>query len=275
MQDPLGDYLRWLDQHGVKFEVAPTLWQDEDQNGPRVSGSDPVVPIELEGLAPFVEHRDPERGLAADHATIMVARTLLRANLFPRAGRVWDIGCGTGVLAVTAGLAGARVVVATDVDPDALALARRTASESNVAVQFFEGAGIAAVPAPGQADLVIANLPHKPVPDDARLPIAQAGGEHGDSVHATCAREAGARLAAGASVCFFLHSLPTPRLLGGYAEQFRLRLLSWKRRFLWPGEYGPLDDHFLARAERGESFVVRSEKSEPFLVAGVWQAVRW
>ena len=225
MADPLGDYLRWLDGAGVAFEVADDVWRDEDHDGPRIEGDENFRAHEFEGLPPFVEHRDTERGHAADAATTMLARTLLRSALVPRGGRVWDIGCGTGVLAVTAALAGARVVVATDADEDALALARRTASEANAIVQFFAGGGVDAIPQPGTADLVVANLPHEPVPPGASLPVATGGGEDGSAMHGACAEAAAKRLAPGASVCFPLHSLPAPRLLADYTRHFRLKLL--------------------------------------------------
>jgi SAM-dependent methyltransferase len=266
----LARYLDWLKGHGVKFDVAQDLVQDEDHDGPLVEGDEEMRPVELPGIAPFVEHRDPEAGLAADHATLSLARALLpRVEL---GARFWDIGCGTGVLAVALGLKGASALVATDVDERALALARRTAADANVSVRFSHGVLLEAVPARLEADVVAANLPHKPCPGGLDLPLSQRAGPDGADIHAAFAAQAAARLRAGALVGFWLHSLPDPRLLHAYAA-FDLTLLSWKRRFLEAGEHEKVLPHFLERARRGTSYVVE-DAGRRFLVGGVWLARR-
>jgi release factor glutamine methyltransferase len=269
----LASYLEYLRGHGVRFGVAGDLWRLPDHDGPLVTGTEDVRPIELDGIPPFVEHRDVANGLCADHASGAVARTLLRAELIPQACRFWDVGCGTGVLATVAGLAGARVILASDVDPRVIALAKRTASEAGVNVQFLRGSLLEPYPPEARAEVVIANLPHKPVPRALGLVLAQDGGEDGAFVHTAFVDQAAPRFAPGTHVCFFLHSLPDPRLLRRYAEDFDLTLLGWKRRYLQPGEYGPLQDHFVERARRGDSFLVE-EDGRRHLVAGVWKAVR-
>ncbi len=270
MDPDLGRYLDWLRGHGVTFAVADDLVRDEDHDGPLVEGDEEMRPVELTGIAPFVEHRDPARGLAADHATLSLARALLpRLDL---GARVWDIGCGTGVLAVAAGLKGASAIVATDVDERALTLARRTAADANVSVRFHHGVLLEAVPARLEADFVAANLPHKPCPPGGNLPLSQRAGEDGADVHAAFAKQAAARLAPGAVVACWLHSLPDPRLLRAYAD-FELTLLSWKRRFLQPGEYRDVLPHFLERAGRGVSYLAEA-RGRRFLVGGVWIAKR-
>jgi len=269
--DPdLARYLDWLRGHGVPFAVAEDLVRDDDHDGPLVEGDEEMRPIELQGIAPFVEHRDPARGLAADHATLSLASALLR--LLDLGARVWDIGCGTGVLAVAAGLKGASAIVATDVDERALTLARRTAADANVSVRFGHGVLLEAVPARLEADLVAANLPHKPCLPGANLPLSQRAGEDGADIHAMFAKQAAARLAPGAVVAFWLHSLPDPRLLKAY-EAFDLTLVSWKRRFLQPDEYQDVLPHFLERASRGASYVEEA-RGQRFLVGGVWIAKR-
>jgi hypothetical protein len=266
----LARYLDWLKRHGVKFEVGKALTRDEDHDGPLVEGDEEMRPVELPGIPPFVEHRDPEAGLAADHATLSLARVLL-PRIDPGA-RFWDIGCGTGVLAVAAGLKGASAIVATDVDERAIALARRTAADANVAIRFSHGMLLEAVPARLDADLVAANLPHKPCPPGGGLPLSQRAGEDGADVHAAFAAQAAARLAPGATVGFWLHSLPDPRLLAAYAA-FDLTLVSWKRRFLGPGEYAEVLPWFLDRARKGASYIAE-ESGHRFLVGGVWLARR-
>ncbi|MHC4548355.1 MAG: 50S ribosomal protein L11 methyltransferase [Planctomycetota bacterium] len=273
MNAELGRYLDWLKSHGVGFAVAEDLWHGGDHDAPLVEGEGATHAIELPGLPPFVEHRDPAAGVASDHATLDLARALLRGGHITPGCRFWDVGCGTGVLAVAAGLAGARTVVATDVDPEAIELARRTAAEAGVNVHFCRGSLLKPIPPQASADLVAANLPHKPVVAPFHLPVTQNGGREGDVVHRAFAAQASRRLAPGAKVFFFLHSLPHPRLLRHYDGAFDLTLLAWKRRFLGVDEYGDLQGHFRARARAGTSCVLE-DGDRSFLVAGIWQAER-
>jgi SAM-dependent methyltransferase len=270
VQAELERYFDWLRGHGVRFEVADNLVRDPDKDGPRVHGDLTRRTLEMPGLPDLVEHRDPEAGIASDHATHSVAWAMLRE---PHGIAVWDIGCGTGVLAVVAALAGAESVLATDVDPRVLDHARATAEEAGVQVQLLAGSLLEPVPEAESADLVVANLPHKPVPKKFDLLIAQHGGPDGAAVQCAFASQAAPRLGQGARVLFFLHSLPDPRLFQCYMEHFDLTAVSWKRRYLLKGEYGPLQDYFMERARKGESFVVE-EGGRRFLLACVWKAVR-
>jgi len=262
-------YVEWLRGHGVPFEIAGALVRDEDHDGPLVEGDEEMRPVEIPGIPPFVEHRDPQGGRAADHATLSLARALI-PRIAPGT-RFWDIGCGTGVLAVAAGLKGASAIVATDVDEKAIALARRTAADANVAIRFSHGVLLEAVPARLEADLVAANLPHKPCPAGGTLPLSQRAGPDGTDIHAAFAAQAAARLGAGATVGFWLHSLPDPKLLHAYAGAFDLTLVSWKRRFLQPGEYRGLLPFLLDRVDKGTSYMAE-ESGHRFLVGSVWLA---
>ena len=100
-----------------------------------------------------------------------------------RAGeRVIDIGTGSGVIAIAAAKVGARVV-ATDVDPRAVAAAERNATLNAVSIETSVGGLFAG--ATGAFDVILANLPNELVapeylatlsPDEAR---GFAGGEGG------------------------------------------------------------------------------------------------
>lgn len=73
------------------------------------------------------------------------------------AGRVLDVGCGTGVLGVAALLLGAGTLVAIDIDADALEATRRAATLNGVAERTtVQDRPLGAVP--GEFDLVLANL---------------------------------------------------------------------------------------------------------------------
>lgn len=105
----------------------------------------------------------PVRGEYVD----LVARA---AAAWPVAGkRAFDVGTGTGVLALVLARAGA-TVVATDVEPRAVACARENADRLALAarVDVVE----ADLFPDGEADLVVSNPPW--LPDEARTPLERA-----------------------------------------------------------------------------------------------------
>lgn len=69
---------------------------------------------------------------------------------------VLDLGCGTGIFAIGAALLGASRVRALDVDPTALAVAKREAARTRATVEFLE-ADVRAWS--GSADTVLMNPP--------------------------------------------------------------------------------------------------------------------
>jgi len=72
---------------------------------------------------------------------------------------VLDYGCGSGILAIAAVKLGARRAVGVDIDPLALAAARKNAERNGVAVEFFDGGR----PLELAADIVIANILANPL----------------------------------------------------------------------------------------------------------------
>ncbi|HKZ07623.1 MAG TPA: 50S ribosomal protein L11 methyltransferase [Methylomirabilota bacterium] len=75
------------------------------------------------------------------------------------AGRILDIGTGTGILAVAAVALGAPRVVAVDVDPDAVTAARRNAEANGVGERVEVSAGgPESLPRTAAFDLVLANI---------------------------------------------------------------------------------------------------------------------
>ena len=264
----LCDYLDWLTEFGIEFKAGAAV-RDPDHDGPLIADDASTRTFRFPEIPDIVEYRDPAAGLAADHASESVARALL--PLIEPGDAVWDIGCGTGLLCVVPALAGARPVLGTELDPAMLALARRTAEEAGVEVEFLRGSLLDPIPAAARADIVVANLPHKPVPPSVGL--KQAGGADGAAVHVGFVEQAERRLAAGTRVVFFLHSLPHRRLFKRYADAFELELLRWKRRYLQPDEYGELQEQFVQRARDGLSYVVERE-GRRFLLACVWLAVK-
>jgi release factor glutamine methyltransferase len=80
--------------------------------------------------------------------------------------RIADVGTGSGALALA--LAKERPeaqIFATDVSPDALAVARANAERLNLAVTFLEGDLNQPLAPAGRFDLIVANLPYIPSAD--------------------------------------------------------------------------------------------------------------
>jgi release factor glutamine methyltransferase len=95
--------------------------------------------------------------------------------------KVADVGTGAGVIGVAIALAAPNVeVYATDINPEAVELARENANRHGVAdrVHVFEGDLLAPVPA--EVDLVVANLPYLPGDD----PRPEYDDEPPDAVYA-------------------------------------------------------------------------------------------
>ena len=86
-----------------------------------------------------------------------------------RTTAIADVGTGTGAIAIALALEAPHVVVyATDINPDAVALARANAERHGVAdrVHVLEGDLLDPIPEP--VDVVVANLPY--LPADERRP---------------------------------------------------------------------------------------------------------
>lgn len=100
--------------------------------------------------------------------SFLLARTLAREAIDADT-RVLDVCAGTGVLSVSAGLAGAGAVTAVDVDRRALLNTRVNAALNRVRVEAVHGDLTA--PLRGRAfDVVVSNPPYVPAVDD-RLPV--------------------------------------------------------------------------------------------------------
>jgi len=79
---------------------------------------------------------------------------------------VLDLGCGSGLLAVAAAKLGARQVIATDVDPSALAAARQNAGINGMEgrIELREGSWFEAVGKEDRFDVIVATPPQTPGP---------------------------------------------------------------------------------------------------------------
>ena len=152
-----------------EFKIA--VVEDEDwvrrsqsQFGPiRVSGRLWIVPSWHTPPDPkaLVVRLDP--GLAfgtGGHVSTRLVLQWLESNV--RGGeRVLDYGCGSGILAIVAGLLGAGEIAATDIDPQALETTVTNAADNGIAVNV---AAPESLPR-GTFDLVLANILAGPLID--------------------------------------------------------------------------------------------------------------
>ncbi|MEM6747314.1 MAG: methyltransferase [Pseudomonadota bacterium] len=75
--------------------------------------------------------------------------------------KVLDVGCGSGVLSVAAGLGGAHVT-AIDISEEALACTQRNAERHGLSVDLRQSDGLAAIGDDERFDLILANVPGAP-----------------------------------------------------------------------------------------------------------------
>ncbi len=92
------------------------------------------------------------------HSTTRLCLSWLIQNM-PRAARVLDYGCGSGVLAIAAAKLGAHLVIGTDIDEQALAAARDNSERNAVGARYTAPGRLP----PGQFDVVLANILANPL----------------------------------------------------------------------------------------------------------------
>jgi ribosomal protein L11 methyltransferase len=107
-------------------------------------------------------------GTGRHETTLGCLLALDRLRRLGRFGRVLDMGCGTGILALAAARAGARAVLAVDNDPIAVRVARENAHLNGLAARVagLTGDGYRRRPfarAQGRYDLVLANILSRPL----------------------------------------------------------------------------------------------------------------
>lgn len=155
------DWVRLTQSQFEPIRISDRLW---------------IVPTWCEPPAPdaVVLRLDP--GLAfgtGSHPTTRLCLQWLDRHLRP-GERVLDYGCGSGILAVTAGLLGAGPITGVDIDPQAVSASRDNAIANGVVATFHEPDDAPIAP----ADVVVANILANPLRVLAPLicGLAKSGG---------------------------------------------------------------------------------------------------
>jgi methylase of polypeptide subunit release factors len=149
-----------------------------------------------EGLLIAHDPALPGRVLAGDHVIGLgpAPRTLAALTVRSRVGRVLDLGTGSGVQALLASNH-ADDVVATDINPRALAYTRFNAALNHVATPTIREGDLFEPVANELFDLIVANPPYVLSPDSS-LHFRDSG-MAGDQLSHTVVREAGRHLKDG------------------------------------------------------------------------------
>jgi release factor glutamine methyltransferase len=192
----------------------------------RVAG----LPLEhLLGWAEFCGLRvavDPGVFVPRGRTALLVSAATAVAGPAPA---VLDLCCGSGAAAlVLHGRLAPRWLAAADIDPAAVACARRNLAPLGVPV--FQGDLFAAVPAQwrGRLDVVVANAPYVPteavalMPAEARLhehPVALDGGADGLTVLRRVAAQAAGWLAPGGHLVVEISDGQVDALCGAFAAR--------------------------------------------------------
>ena len=102
---------------------------------------------------------DPGQAFGTGHHGSTALALRLVDEWLPAGGRVLDVGCGSGLLAIAAVVLGAREAVACDIDPLATAATRDNAERNGCAAALRVVTGSTdAVRAEGPFELVVANM---------------------------------------------------------------------------------------------------------------------
>jgi ribosomal protein L11 methyltransferase len=126
-----------------------------------VAGSLWIVPTWHEPPDPSAINIRIDPGVAFGTGTHPTTRLCLQWLVAhpPRGASVLDFGCGSGVLAIAAAKLGARAVVGTDIDAQALAAARANSERNAVDARYTETDHLPA----GRFDVVLANILANPL----------------------------------------------------------------------------------------------------------------
>jgi release factor glutamine methyltransferase len=197
--------------------------------------------------------------------TWLLAEALAAAR--PRGRRVADLCCGSGALAVTAALAGARSVTAVDVSVRAVVATSLNAALNRCAVRVRRGDLINAL-AGRRFDLIVCNPPYVPSETD-ELPrhspnTALDGGRDGRLVIDRVCREAGAHLEPGGTLLIVHSSICEPERSVAMLSESGLEASELLRRH---GRLGPV---MQARAPmlRERGLLTRADSEDLVVVQG-------
>lgn len=141
------DWLTGWRESAVAFEVGQRWWIDPHPDSPT------IVP---DGRIRLVVEPRTAFGSGTHESTRLVLAEL--EERFVAGADVLDIGTGSGILAIAAERLGARTVVAFDIDPEAVWVARRTAAEQDWPARPLLFAGPVEAVGDRRFDIILCNM---------------------------------------------------------------------------------------------------------------------
>ena len=152
-----------VDDIGLDGDWEPV--EDQDWNATWKAGFDPVVVGDVAVVAPWHDARisaavilviEPAQAFGTGHHETTTTCLAALQDVDLHGAGVFDVGTGTGVLALAARALGAARVLAVDVDPLAVEAAAANARANGLAIDVAHGSAATAVGE--QFDVVVANI---------------------------------------------------------------------------------------------------------------------
>ncbi|MBI4576469.1 MAG: methyltransferase [Planctomycetes bacterium] len=174
---------------------------------------------------------------AGVHPHAPTSEVMARLLEVPAGGSLLDLGCGAGLFAVLAARLGAARVLATDLDPGAVAVSAANARANGVGDRVEARVGDGYAPAGAERfDRVVANPPQTPCPEPFR--VDKWGGEDGADLVVAAVEGAPAHLAPGGRLYLMHSSLAHPRRVReALMARFAVEVLAVSRRDFAVAEY--------------------------------------
>ena len=139
-----------------------------------------------------------------------------------------EVGCGSGVVSIHCARNGCDVI-AVDINPLAVELARRNATANDVDIPVSESDVYENVE--GRFDTIVFNLPYLPVDEEGLLAKAWSGGPDGLGPLPRLLEGAPGHLNPDGRVVVVVSSLTEPRALEDALEGYEVRTLGEERLF--------------------------------------------
>ncbi len=133
---------------------------------------------------------------------------------------VLDMGTGNGIQAITAFENGAKRVVAVDIDPKAIDVAKANAAARGAKIRFIVSDLFSKVDKDEKFDLIIFNPPYLPYSEDLPNDIDLVGGKVGNELSIRFLKEAKNFLKEGGFVLLICSSISEPYEIFSTAKEY-------------------------------------------------------
>ena len=191
--------------------------------------------------------------IQADHSTVSFIEAMRRNRELFSGKSSWEIGCGTGLVAVEAGHLGASRICASDIDEEAIQLVKKNAETHSLKIETSVSDLFSGIPWKGPFDNLLSILPQKPCRAGG-LPLANDGGPDGTKLLLPVIEQAMNWLSPFGNLFLFLHSLAHPRALLQLHDQYEVDVLSIKNRIFSMKEYPKISPEWAHRRVEKTSY---------------------